>query len=46
MMNWLSNNLLFALKYIKKDTNYFSRMNINRIPSLKLLTHIFEKFHP
>lgn len=41
MMSWLTNNILFALKYVKKDNNLFARMNFNRLPSFKLLTHIF-----
>lgn len=44
MMHWLSNTLLFALRFVKEGANVRSKININRIPSFKLLSLIVKNF--
>ena len=46
MMHWITNTLLFALKYVKHESTMYSRLNINRIYSFKLITYIFQHFKP
>lgn len=46
MINWITNTLLFALKYVKVENTMYSRLNINRIYSFKLITHIFQHLKP
>jgi hypothetical protein len=45
-MQWIANNLLFALKYVKTGQTVVSKLNINRIPSFKLLIRLFEHYKP
>lgn len=37
MANWLVVVLLFQLKYIRRQQKVFCRLNVNRIPSLRLV---------
>jgi hypothetical protein len=46
MIHWIANTLMFALKYVKHESTMYSRLNINRIFSFKLITHIFQNFKP
>ena len=46
MVHWVTNTLLFSLKYIKQGENVFSKLNTNRIFPFKLLSLIFEHFKP
>jgi hypothetical protein len=46
MLTWITNTLLFALKYVKAENSMYSRLNFNRILSFKLLNHIFEQYKP
>ena len=46
MIHWITNTLLFSLKYIKQGDNVFSKLNTNRIFPFKLLSLIFEHFKP
>ena len=38
---WITNTLLFSLKYVRKDNAVFSKLNVNRIFAFKLLNLIF-----
>ena len=46
MIYWLTNVILFGLKYVKQENAVFSKLNINRIYSFKLLNLLFEHFKP
>ena len=46
MMHWLTNNILFTLTFKKEGNSVFNRININRIPSYKLLTLLFQNYKP
>jgi hypothetical protein len=46
MMHWITNSLLFALKFVKEGNNVSSKLNINRLPSFKLLSLIIKQFKP
>jgi hypothetical protein len=37
MVNWLIVCILFQLKYVRHEKKLFNRLNVNRIPSLRLL---------
>lgn len=41
VINWLICSILSILKYKKQEDKFFSKLNINRIPSLKLLEKLF-----
>lgn len=42
MMNWIVCNILSLLQYKIQNNKCFSKLNINRIPSLKLLEALFK----
>lgn len=46
MMHWITNSILFALRFIKEGTKTLSKLNINRIPSFKLLGRIIKNYKP
>jgi hypothetical protein len=41
VINWIICNILSLLKYKKHENKYFSKLNINRITSVKLLENVF-----
>lgn len=42
MMNWIICNVLTLLQYRTQNNKFFNKLNINRIPSLKLLEALFK----
>jgi hypothetical protein len=46
MMHWLTNIIMFALRFIKEGNTTRSKININRIPSFKLISLILKQFQP
>lgn len=46
MMHWLTSNILYTLTFKKEGATVFNRLNINRIPSYKLLSLIFYQYKP
>lgn len=46
MIHWLTNTLLFALRYVRHEDSMYSKLNMNRVYAFKLLTTIFQHFQP